>query len=115
MADSTSSVQPVWNAPAILGVIFGAILLVIEGAHLIVAIIAHRVSISFIAIYSPLLIVRISMRAPSLVFQTRYASIPNGLRGLLRLHTEMERLLSTGWEMYAGWLGCADMWRIGKG
>lgn len=69
MVDSTSSVTSAWNTPAILGVIFGAILLVIELAHLIVAVIAHRVSISSMAIYSPLLIVRISIRATlSLVF-----------------------------------------------
>jgi hypothetical protein len=41
MLDLTSSVTSVWNAPAILLVIFGAILIVIEGAHLVVAILTY--------------------------------------------------------------------------
>lgn len=76
MVDSTSSVTSVWNAPAILGVIFGAIVLVIEGAHLIGAIIAHQVSISFIAIYCSLLIVRISIQVLSLVFHITRLDVP---------------------------------------
>lgn len=107
MVDSSSSVTSAWNAPAILGVIFGAILLVIEFAHLIVAIIAHRVSLSSIAIYSTLLIIRISIRTTlSLVFHITRLDVPRFLMGYGVVFGCFQ-----GWNgfyrpdgVYAGWL-----------